>query len=123
MSQVENWSDFDFVCAQVIAYASNGDPIKDVLEKTPYNETEFILELVRHYMPPASVEPIKPIDGGLYWVRINDAMPFIAEYSTENKDRQDRKTGAAWWHYGQVLEVITNDKYVLTVIQHLPMVE
>ncbi len=47
---MENWSDFDFVCEQVLAYINNGDPVKDVLEKTPYSETEFIEELVRHYL-------------------------------------------------------------------------
>jgi hypothetical protein len=47
---MENWSDFDFVCQKVLEYAERGDPIKDVLEQTPYSETEFILELVRDYI-------------------------------------------------------------------------
>lgn len=47
---MDNWSDFDFVCRKVLEYHAQGDPIKDVLEKTPYSETEFIIELVRCYL-------------------------------------------------------------------------
>jgi hypothetical protein len=54
---MENWSDFDFLCRKVLECAENGDPIQDALEQTSYSETEFILELVRHYLQRTGLTP------------------------------------------------------------------
>jgi len=47
---VQNPADLKEVCEQIVVYVKNGDPIKDVIEQTPYSETELIYELALAYL-------------------------------------------------------------------------
>lgn len=38
------------VCETLIRYIDNGDPAKDVIEQTPYSETELLYELALDYV-------------------------------------------------------------------------
>jgi hypothetical protein len=47
---VEDWADLGFVCRKIVSYHKNGDPVKDVVEQTPYSEAELLVELARDYL-------------------------------------------------------------------------
>lgn len=47
---MKNPADLLEVCLELIKYIDNGDPAKDVIEKTPYSETELIYELAIDYV-------------------------------------------------------------------------
>lgn len=46
---MRNPADLKEICEQIIASANNGDPVTDVIEQTPYSETELIYELALAY--------------------------------------------------------------------------
>ncbi len=40
----------------------------------------------------------RPVSGGFYWVRMGaDLPPFIAEYQTNNRDRNGNESGPCFW--------------------------
>lgn len=47
---MDNWSDLDFICRKILEYSLNGDPVKDVIEQTPYSVDELIVELATEYV-------------------------------------------------------------------------
>jgi hypothetical protein len=47
---MKNPADLFEVCKEIIKYVDNGDPAKDVLEQTPYSESDLIYELALAYI-------------------------------------------------------------------------
>lgn len=47
---MNNSADLTEVCQEVIKFFKNGDPVKDVIENTPYSEEELIYELALAYI-------------------------------------------------------------------------
>lgn len=47
---MENPADLYQICKRIIAFVDNGDPVKDVIEQTPYTETELLYELALDYL-------------------------------------------------------------------------
>lgn len=45
-----DWSDMKFICRKIIEANKNGDPVKDVIENTPYRESEILDDLAREYL-------------------------------------------------------------------------
>jgi hypothetical protein len=38
------------LCKEMVAYAKNGDPVKDVIENSEYREDELLVLLAKHYI-------------------------------------------------------------------------
>lgn len=38
------------ICKKIIKYSENGDPVKDVIEKTDYTEDKLLVELAEFYV-------------------------------------------------------------------------
>ena len=53
---MKNPADLYEVCQELIRYIDQGDPVKDVLEDTPYSESELIYELALHYVRSMQVK-------------------------------------------------------------------
>jgi len=47
---MKNPADLFEVCQEIVKYIDNGDPAKDVIENTPYSESELLYELALHYV-------------------------------------------------------------------------
>jgi hypothetical protein len=44
---MDNWADLEFICKKILEYHENGDPVKDVIEHTPYSQDQLLVELAR----------------------------------------------------------------------------
>lgn len=38
------------ICEDILKFAKNGDPVKDVIENTSYTEEELLVELAKYYI-------------------------------------------------------------------------
>jgi hypothetical protein len=47
---VENLANLKELCQKIVMYAKNGDPVHDVIEQSPYSESELIYELALDYL-------------------------------------------------------------------------
>lgn len=55
---MHNSADIKEICEKIVAYVKNGDPVKDVIEQTPYSETELIYELALAYRPSTLIDTL-----------------------------------------------------------------